>query len=328
MRRYRTELFQAALLAALLAAVALVIVGTVPGSGRRLQHAAPAWFAAELLTEIAAVTSYSVLFHGVFSHGAYKLRRVRSAQIGVGELGAFAVVPTGAGGPALRIWALMRGGMPFPIVMTRSVIHGTILNLPYIAAAIVLGTMVALGLGPGHAPLAVALAPLGVVLVAVSLAVAAWLLARARRSAPRVRWRRIGRDIVQAIPDGLRELPSRLRQPSLLLGAAGYWAGDCGVLIIAFDAAHGSAPIGVIVLAYMLGQLGNGLPLPGGVGGIEPIMLGVLIASGVNAGLGAAAIILYRFVSLGLQAAAGAVAVATLTPTIQRSSRATAREGQ
>ena len=84
----------------------------------------------------------------------------------------------------------------------------------------------------------------------------------------------------------------------------------------------------MIVLAYMLGQLGNGLPLPGGVGGIEPIMRGVLIASGVNAGLGAAAIILYRFVSLGLQAAAGAVAVATLTPTIQRTSRATAREGQ
>ncbi|MDQ6804037.1 MAG: hypothetical protein M3065_03505 [Actinomycetota bacterium] len=67
----------------------------------------------------------------------------------------------------------------------------------------------------------------------------------------------------------------------------------------------------------MLGQLGNALPLPGGVGGVEPIMLGVLTASGVGLGLGAAAIILYRFVSLGIQAAAGAIAVATLTAALQ-----------
>jgi uncharacterized membrane protein YbhN (UPF0104 family) len=75
---------------------------------------------------------------------------------------------------------------------------------------------------------------------------------------------------------------------------------------------HGSAPLGVVVLAYMLGQLGNALPLPGGVGGVEPLMLGVLTASGVNLGLAAAAIVLYRFVSLGIQAVAGAIAVATL----------------
>jgi len=104
-----------------------------------------------------------------------------------------------------------------------------------------------------------------------------------------------------------------------MLAAAGYWAGDCGVLVVAFHAAHGSAPLGVIVLAYMLGQPGNALPLPGGVGGIEPIMLGVLTASGVNLGLGAAAIILYRFVSLGIQAVAGAIAVATLTTALRRS---------
>jgi uncharacterized membrane protein YbhN (UPF0104 family) len=68
----------------------------------------------------------------------------------------------------------------------------------------------------------------------------------------------------------------------------------------------------------MLGQLGNTLPLPGGVGGVEPLMLGVLTASHVDLGLGAAAIIVYRFISLGIQAAAGAVAVATLLPALQR----------
>ena len=319
--RGRSLLLQIVVVGALLAAVGVALAGLVPGSGHRLQQAAPGWIAVEVLLELLAIGSYALLFHGVFSYGAYRLGYIRAAQIGIGELGAFVVVPTGAGGPALRIWALMRGGMPFGVQMARSVIHVAIFNLPYILAALVLGAMVALGLGPGHAPLAVALAPLGVVAVALALAAAAIAFSRARPRPPRSRWRRIGWEVIAAVPTGLRELPARLRHPLLLLTATGYWAGDCGVLIAAFHAAHGTAPIGVIVLAYMLGQLGNALPLPGGVGGTEPIMLGVLTASGVNLGLGAAAIILYRFVSLGLQAVAGTVAVATLIPALERSPR-------
>jgi uncharacterized membrane protein YbhN (UPF0104 family) len=211
-------------------------------------------------------------------------------------------------------------------VIVRSVIHAAIFNLPYILAAILLGTSVALGLGPGHAPLAVALAPLAVVIAPLALAGGAARFAHNRHAEPQTRWRRVARDAIEAIPDGLRELPARLRQPSLALSAVGYWAGDCGVLVVAFHAAHGSAPLGVIVLAYMLGQLGNALPLPGGVGGVEPITLGVLTASGVNLGLGAAAVILYRFVSLGIQAAGGAIAVATLTAALQRSPSAVGHE--
>jgi uncharacterized membrane protein YbhN (UPF0104 family) len=325
-RRGRRSLaLQAALFVVLVGAVALVISGLVPGSGQRLSHVAPGWILVEVLLELIACLAYAALFHGVFAGGAHRLGYLRSAQIAIGELGAFVVVPTGAGGPALRIWALMRSGMPFRTQMVRSVVHAAIFNLPYILAAILLGTSVALGVGPGHAPLAVALAPLGVVLVTVLIAAGAALFARRLDSEPEGRWQRVGRDVIEAIPDGLRELPERLRHPSLLLAASAYWAGDCGVLAVAFHAAHGSAPIGVVVLAYMLGQLGNALPLPGGVGGVEPIMLGVLTASGVNLGLGAAAIILYRFVSLGIQAAAGAIAVATLTASLQRAARSATR---
>jgi putative heme transporter len=327
-RRRRSLALQGVLLAPALGAVAFAIAGIVPGSGERLGHAAAGWIGVELILELAACAAYALLFQGVFSDGAYRIGFIRSGQIAVGELGAFAVVPTGAGGPALRIWALMRTGMPFRTVMTRSVIHAVIFNLPYILAAIVLVTGVALGLGPGHAPLAVALAPLGLVLATVLLAVGATRFAHTRPAGPGARRQSVGRDAIQAIPEGLRELPARLRQPSLVLRAVGYWGGDCGVLVVALHAAHGSAPVGVIVLAYMLGQLGNALPLPGGVGGVEPIMLGVLTASGVNPGLGAAAVILYRFVSLGTQAVAGALAVATLTAALGRTPRAGASESQ
>jgi uncharacterized membrane protein YbhN (UPF0104 family) len=81
------------------------------------------------------------------------------------------------------------------------------------------------------------------------------------------------------------------------------------------------------VLGYMLGQLGNALPLPGGVGGVEPVMLGVLTASGVGAGVGAAAIVCYRAISLGIQAALGAVAVATLASRVGSERDATKPRG-
>src|SRR5205085_9211943 len=225
---------------------------------------------------------------------------------------------TGACGPALILWALLRGGMPFRVVMTRSVVHYGIFNTPYILAAVLLGAGAVVGVGVGHAHSVLALAPTGVVIVVLSLVIWASRLA-GRPARSRTRWRRIGREIIEAIPDGAREAIVRVRrEPALLVAAIGYWAADCGVLALAFVAAHGSAPIGVIVLAYMLGQLGNALPLPGGVGGVEPALLGVLTSSGVDPALGGAAVVLYRFVSLGIQSAAGSVAIATLIPALSR----------
>ena len=322
-RSARGVAFRAAFTVVLFGLVALAIAGVAPGSGTRLSHPAGRWIAVGVAFELAACLSYAWLFHGVFSHGAYTLRFLRSAQIGVGELGAFAVVPAGVGGPVLRVWALMRGGMPFRTVAVRSVIHAPILNLPYILAAVALGTSVVLRVGPGHAPTLVALAPLGLVVVAVALAFAATIYVRRRDRPPQQGWRKLGVQALEAIPEGVRAVPSRLRDPALPAAALGYWAGDCAVLVVMFHAAGGSAPIAVIVLGYMLGQLGNALPLPGGVGGVEPVMLGVLTASGVDAGLGGAAIVLYRLISLGIQAVAGAIAVATLVPALQRTTRPT-----
>jgi len=316
--RYRSAALQIMFVAALLVALVLAMAGIVPASAKHLRHAAAGWIAIEVILEVIACASYALLFHGVFSHGAYRFGLTRGAQIGVGELGAFVVTPAGAGGPALRIWALLRLGVPFRAQMTRTVVHGAILNIPYVAVAVLLGTSVVLGVGPGHAPVVLALAPLGVALAIVCLAGGAAATSSRTRGRPHSRWRRISRDIIDGVPSGVRELPTRLREPGLLPLAIGYWAGDCGVLIIAFRSAHGSAPLAVIVLAYMLGQLGNALPLPGGVGAVEPAMLGVLTSSGVNLGLGAAAVILYRLVSLGLQSVLGTVAVATLIPSRAR----------
>lgn len=311
------------LVVALFAAVVLLLGGLVPGAWERLSNAEPGWLALAVGLELCACAGYTALFHAVFARAPYPLSGRRSTQIALAELGGFAIVPAGLGGPAARIWGLRRAGMPWRTLWVRTVAHAPLFNAPYILAALVLGLGVVVGAGPGDAPLAVALAPAGVVVGALLLFAAVTAAGRMRRLDRPSRWRRTLRAVLLIVPDGLRETPGIARNPRSLLGALGYWAGDCAVLWAAFNAVGTVPPLGVIVLGYMLGQLGNALPLPGGVGGVEPVMLGVLTASGVDQAAGAAAIVCYRAIALGVQSTLGAVAFATLAPEI-----GTSREGE
>jgi uncharacterized membrane protein YbhN (UPF0104 family) len=318
---WRSALTRAALALALFAVLGYLAVKLVPGAGERLAHASPGWVAAGFLLELAACAGFAACFHVSFSYAPYPVSRSRTTQIALGELAAFAVVPTGIAAPLLRFWALGRGGMPLRTIAVRSVVHAPLLNVPYVAAALVLGLGAAIGAGPGNAPVGVALAPIGVVIVSVALAV---LLVRSARRPPRgelSRWRRLARELATIIPDGLREIPGRARRPWGIGGAALYWGGDCAVLWVAFQAVGDSPNVGVVALAYMLGLLGSTLPLPGGVGGVEPMMELVLTQSGVDAGAGAAAIVIYRAISLGLQSALGAIAIGLLIPSVRAEAR-------
>lgn len=319
----RSVALRALLVAALFAALAWVGVKLVPGAGERLSHAGPGWLAACIALELVACAGFAVAFAACFSYAPYRVPGSRSAQIALGELAAFAVVPTGAAAPLLRFWALRRGdGMPLRTIAVRSVVHGPLLNVPYVAAALVLGAGVALGVAPGKASLVLALAPIAVVLVAVALA--ALLVVAGRRSKRlegREGWRGLARELATIVPDGLHEIPGRARHPGAIGGATLYWGFDCAVLWAAFEAVGASPNVGVVALAYMLGQLGTALPLPGGVGGVEPLMLGVLTSSGVDEGVGAAAIVVYRAVALGLQSALGAAAIGLLVPAVRAQAR-------
>jgi putative heme transporter len=304
------------LLAALFAGVVLLLGGLVPGARGRLADADPGWIVLAVALELGACAGYVVLWHAVFARPPHPIRPRRSTQIACAELGGFAIVPAGLGGPAARIWGLRRAGMSWRTLGVRSVAHAPIFNAPYIAAALLLGIGVVVDTGPGDAPTAVALAPAGVVIAALLLLGVFTWAAGARRLEAASGWRRTVREVIAVVPDGFRELPGLLRKPAAPLGSLAYWVGDCAVLWAAFNAVGRVPSLGVIVLGYMLGQLGNALPLPGGVGGVEPVMLGVLTASGVDADIGAAAIVCYRAIALGVQSTLGVIAVVTLAPEI------------
>ena len=77
-RRRRSAWLQITLFAALVAGVVVAIADLVPGTGARLDHAAPGWIALGVLLELISCAAYGALFHGVFSHGAYRLGRLRA----------------------------------------------------------------------------------------------------------------------------------------------------------------------------------------------------------------------------------------------------------
>ena len=309
-------------LGALFVALVFLAVQLVPGADERLAEASPGWIALGVALELVAFAGFAACFAATFSYDPHRVPPSRSAQVAIGELAAFAVVPGGVAAPLIRFWALHRGGMPLRTIGVRSVVHAPLLNVPYVAAALVLGIGVATGVAPGDAPLWLALAPIGVICASVLIAALVTLAARSRRLHGAERgWRRVVRELATIVPDGLREIPARARHPGSIGGAAVWWAGDCAVLWAAFQAIGASPPVAVIALAYMLGLLGSAIPLPGGVGGVEPLMAAVLTASGVGLGTATAAIVVYRAIALGLQAAAGAVAVGLLIPSVREESR-------
>jgi uncharacterized protein (TIRG00374 family) len=91
-----------------------------------------------------------------------------------------------------------------------------------------------------------------------------------------------------------------------------WWAGDIATLWAAFEA-FGTPPVlGVLVLCYFLGQLGNLLPLPGGVGGTEGGMTGAFVACGVGLELTLVSVVTYQLISSYLPALPGLPAYAAL----------------
>jgi uncharacterized membrane protein YbhN (UPF0104 family) len=317
----RRALVRVAFTLALFAVVLFAVQQLVPGAGHRLAHADAGWLAAALGLELLACVSYVVLFEAVLSRKPWRVSARRGTEIALGEIGGFAILPTGIGGPAVRVWGLRASAMPWRVLIVRSISHGVIFNVPYTAAAVALGVGVSLRLVPGHAPVLTALAPLGLVLLTCALAAGSVWLVRATEARRGGRFRRVVRWVIELVPEALLDLRAVARRPQALLGATGWWAGDCAALWAGFQAVGGRPALSVLVLAYMLGQLGNNLPLPGGVGGVEPLMLGIFAASGVNLGLAGAAIIVYRTISLGVQGAVGALGVVGLASDLRTERR-------
>ncbi len=83
--------------------------------------------------------------------------------------------------------------------------------------------------------------------------------------------------------------------------------------------AFGDVPVvEVLVIGYFLGHVGNLLPLPGGIGGVEGGMIGVFVACGVPASLAVVATLAYQLVSTWLPVIPGLAAYWSLRRRVAR----------
>ena len=105
----------------------------------------------------------------------------------------------------------------------------------------------------------------------------------------------------------------RARDPSILVGASGYLLFDVAMLGVCFKAFGNEVPpAGVLLVAYLVGQLGSLIPIPGGIGGVDGGLIGTLVLYGVNPADAAVAVIAYRGLLLAIPAILGLPALAIL----------------
>ena len=72
----------------------------------------------------------------------------------------------------------------------------------------------------------------------------------------------------------------------------------------------------IVWIAYLIGQLGDWLPLPGGIGGVEIGLIGTFVLFGLPVATATAAVLLYRVIELWIPAALGIVAFRTASPAV------------
>jgi uncharacterized protein (TIRG00374 family) len=309
---------------AVLALVGFVLL-LAPGLGEvrdLLTQARPEWVALALAFEALSCVSYVLMFRPVFCQN---LPWRTSWEIGLAELGAGSIVPaSGAGGLALGAWILREGGMPAQRIASRSVAFFLIKSSVNFIAVALLGTVMALGLlGPDLSLWLTAVPAAGALLVIAAVLSVPRLGVGSPVSDDAGRTRKAIREVRKALVGGAREAVEMVRSRNLLVivGALGYWAWDNAVLWATFQAFDYSPAITVILMGYLIGQLGGLLPVPGGLGGIDGGLIGTLIVYGTPAAVTVAAVLVYRVILFWLPLLVGAVAFISLRRGMNRPDR-------
>lgn len=296
-------------------------ISSMPGLDElrsRLADAAPGWLVVALALEAASCLAFVAAFRGVFNR---RLPWRFSYEVGMAAQGTNVLLPAGgASGLALGAWALRKTGMSTERLARRTIAFFLITSSVNFVTAAVAGAALTLGLlaGDGAAP---ALTAVPAALAAATIA-GVHLLPRLL-DRPRSPRGRVSRALAKggiALSAGIHDAGALVRSgsPLVIAGAVGYMALDLAALAAAFAAVGSPPPFGVLALAYVVGQLGGLIPVPGGLGGADGGLIAALALYGTPLAPAVAAVLAYRAFQLGLPALLGALAVIRL-PVVLRS---------
>jgi uncharacterized membrane protein YbhN (UPF0104 family) len=237
----------------------------------------------------------------------------------------------GAGGIALTYWALRKAGMERRDVGRRMVAFLSLHYVFYPIALIVFGVLLRTGVLPGKHSVELTIVPAAV--AGFLLVVGALIALIPPDVGPRVS-RHFHGERTHAVVDSIAKVPATLgeglrftlrlfthpRQGGLaVIGAAGFWAANIGILWASFRAFGIQVPIAVVVQGFFLGMVANLFPLaPAGVGAVDAGMIGAFVLFGIPEETVFPAILIYRLVAFWLPIPPGIVAFFQLRSTVQR----------
>ncbi len=316
----------------LLAVVAVVtLLPGLEGLRTRLAHAKPAWLALGVGLKVLSGLGYVAIFRMVFCR---RMSWRVSYQIGMSEVGANALLPTGgAGGLALGAWALKRGGMPASEIARRTAAFFLLTSVANVVGVVVIGIGLAVGVLPGETNLALTALPAAI----AAGAIAGSLLAG--RGAARLHRRLQANEAgasskrstlvlktLVAIADGVNEAVALLREGNawLIGGILAYLVFDIMILWAGFRAFGAAPPVAILGIAYLIGELGGLIPVPGGIGGVDLGLVGTFVLYNVPITAAASAVLAYRAIALWVPAVVGSAAFVWLRRTLRHESNAIA----
>lgn len=296
----------------------------------RIEQGEPAWMFVALGFEVLSLAAYIAMFRAICARGREdRIDWRASYEITMAGLAATRIFAAGgAGGVALTAWALRRAGFERRKVAEQMIAFLVLQYAVYMLAMVIGGFGLYVGLFHGSQEFAITMLPaiLGLAVIVIVLAISfvpsdfeRRLARQATRTGRSAKWARRLATGPAGMARGVRLAIELARAKDwALLATIGWWGFNIAVLWACFHAFGDPPPVAVLVVGYFVGLLGNLLPLPGGVGGVDGGMIGAFVAFGEPTGLTVVAVLAYRGFAFWLPTIPGALAYLTLRRTVAK----------
>lgn len=308
-------------------AVAVLVVGAqfdvVPRTFQKLRSGDPAWLAVAAALEGLSFWGYALVVAGTARSAGLDLPRRATWQIVLAGVAATRLLATaGAGGVAATTFALRSHGLTLRASAATVTAQLAIVYLWFVLLLTATGATL---YASGHANVAVTVVPAAVAGVALVTAIAGRPALHRIAAAGASSRRRIIRMLAAALgtlEEGTVAVADLVRRrDAAVVGGALWWLADAAVLWACCQAFGTAADPLEVCMAYLLGQVANLLPIPGGLG-VEAGLAGGLMAFGIPPGVAVLASLSQRVLSTWLPALPGAVALVALGAFAARPGRA------
>jgi uncharacterized membrane protein YbhN (UPF0104 family) len=303
--------------AGVLVAAIVGVVALLPGlDGVRsaIADASGWWVAASAGIQLLGIAGAVVFVQLVFADVPKRL----TWRMGGAQMAANVLMPT-AGNTAVSYWTLSSIGWKLEPFAERTAVMLIAPTAPNVLLIVVFGLGMGLGIfgGPNDWWLTFLPAAIGIAILVLAVLGARWghrLAARTRH-----RWLREGLHVLATGVTGTVEV---LRRRSWrVLGTWVEVLGAIAALWAALIAVGEHLPFAVVALGYLVGQMAQVIPIPGGIGAIDAGVTGALVLYGANLSRATAGELIAHGLALVVPLLAGVVPFALLPGEIGRTRR-------